>query len=273
MVILGRIVLLFILIASPFLSGNPEAATDFGDLRETQSGLVINVVDPHTLLLKDGRTIALTGLDYPDFTPPESGDYAYAAQTILKDLLVGQNVRVYQSKSTKSGRINRMGHDFAHLVLANNGVWVQELILSLGLARVRPTLSHPEMVRAMLFAENMARVAQKGVWADEKFGLQTPDSIQSLGDGYHIVEGTIRSVATVKNTLYLNFGDRWQNDFTIAIAAGDRRYFTKSGIDLQQLGNRTVRARGWVRDYNGPYMEIERPEAMEIIGPELIQSE
>jgi micrococcal nuclease len=52
---------------------------------------------------------------------------------------------------------------------------------------------------------------------------------------------------------------------TVAVNSSLRREFSKVGMNIMQLGGQTIRARGWVRQYNGPYMEIFHPSQIQVI--------
>jgi len=72
-------------------------------------------------------------------------------------------------------------------------------------------------------------------------------------------------VASRNNVIYLNFGDDWRTDFTVAASSQLRRDFSKAGINVMQLGGQKIRARGWVRDYNGAYLEVFHPSQIEVL--------
>lgn len=65
--------------------------------------------------------------------------------------------------------------------------------------------------------------------------------------------------------MYLNFGADWRTDFTITIAARDLKLFEQAGLDLFALEGRTVRVRGWLDSYNGPAIEADHPEQIEVL--------
>ena len=86
-------------------------------------------------------------------------------------------------------------------------------------------------------------------------------------DRFELVEGRVRDVATVRNRSYVNFGDDWKTDFTLTMTSRVRRLFDRQGVDLEGLEGRLVRARGWIKSYNGPMIEISHPEQIEILEP------
>ena len=110
-----------------------------------------------------------------------------------------------------------------------------------------------------------ARQAKRGLWANPKYAVATPDTARNFENDWAIVEGTVYGTALNNNMLYLNFGPDWHTDFTIAINSAVRRDMEVAHIDPLSLSNKRVRVRGWLRDYNGPYMELDNVVWLETI--------
>jgi micrococcal nuclease len=247
------------------LSKSSLPQSEFSGMRKTGSGRVIQIIDPQTLQLQDGRLIRLTGLDFPDLSPHDAGDFALTAQKILRDMLLNQDVDIYQTKDANLGRVNRMGHHLVHLERANEGIWVQGTLLAVGLARTRTTQSNPELAEQMYALEQQARAKNTGIWEIPEFQVLPADNTDGLDDGFYIVEGRIVSAALNNNRVFLNFGKDWRTDFTVSIAPADRRRFSRAGLDPLSWNGKIVRVRGWLRHYNGPYIEIDHPQALEFV--------
>ena len=64
-------------------------------------------------------------------------------------------------------------------------------------------------------------------------------------------------------TIYVNFGRRWTEDFTVTISKRNERSFTAAGFELKKLAGRRVRVRGWIEERGGPWIEAARPEQIE----------
>jgi hypothetical protein len=110
---------------------SPPAPGDFSELRRTGMVNVKAIIDPQTIQLEDGHIVRLTGIDFPDFNPDEPGDFSLTAMQILRDMLVGKTVLLYQTVNREEGRINRMGQDIAQVQRESDKVWVQGTLLSL----------------------------------------------------------------------------------------------------------------------------------------------
>lgn len=237
----------------------------FSVLEHSSQGTVETVVDPLTVRMRDGRTIHLAGLDFPDYDPYAPGPLSVTAVNILRDFLEGETVKISRTKNEKAGRINRMGHEIAHLTRTGDDIWVQGMVVGLGLARVRTEKNNPEMAAEMYEIEQAARAGKLGLWALESFAIATPENARSFIGSFQIVEGRVRSAAMKQNRVYLNFGDNWKTDFTVSISPEDRRAFTKAGLNPLDWNGDTLRVRGWIGSFNGPMMEIDHPQAVQIV--------
>lgn len=246
--------------AAPFPTGN------FKDLKLAGNRPVTEVIDPLTVQFQDGRLFSLTGLEIPDFNPYNPGPVTQMAIRVLKDLLTGADTNIYQPEKKKdAGLTNRMGHQLAHLEKRENGAWVQGTLLSLGLARVKTERRNTEMASQMLALEATARAGKIGLWALPEYKILSPLETIGKKGSFQIVEGKVISTAMKNNRVYINFGDNWKDDFTVTIAPEFRTNFFKSKLDPLQLNGKTIRVRGWVEEYNGPFIEIDHPERIEVL--------
>lgn len=252
---------------APAVAGPPPTVKgDFSELRQMDTASVQQVIDPLRILLKDGRIVQLSAIDIPDYDFYEPGEVSLAARRLLEKLLTGKQIRLYQTKNQKEGRLNRMGYHLAHVALAGDeGVWVQGTLLEAGLARIRPSARNPEMAGQMIALEDKARKDRRGLWSDPRFDILTPETAAQGIDGWATVQGTIASVAMANNTLYMNFGPDWHTDFTVGLDSEMRRRFAKAGLNPMQMGGMTVRVRGWLREYNGPFLELLDPAWMQLL--------
>jgi len=241
----------------------PEA--DFSALTFTGRNEVVRIIAPNLLQLQDGEIVRLAGLEFPDNDLHEPGELALTAIKVLNDMLTGRSVELFQTKDKNLGRLNRMGHQIAHLRRTDNGAWVQGTLLALGLARVYTTPRNPEMATQMYALEDAARQSAAGLWAKPQYALKSPADVDPYENDFVIVQGKVTGSAINNNRYYINFGANWRDDFTLSIAPTDKREFTKRGLDPLQWGGRNVRVRGWVRPYNGAYMELTHPEQIEFL--------
>jgi micrococcal nuclease len=225
---------------------------------------VTHVIDGQTLVVNNTTTLNLPMIYIPRSINNEYNDLSIAAKEYLVKNLQGKFIRVYQIRDQKRGQENALGHIESYIE-SDNGVWVQRDMISKGLAFVYPTQSHYEFANVLYYAEEKARQNKTGLWNDPQWAVVNDKDVGDMKDRYAIIEGKIERVATKNNTIYLNFDRNWKEDFTISIQSSNRRAFSKAGIKPMQLSGQKVRVRGWVRQYNGPYIEIYHPSQIEIL--------
>jgi len=221
------------------------------------------VIDGDTLVLDTGETVRLVGiqapklpLDRPHFAKWPLADEALAALTAL-----GKDQRVRLSYGgARRDRYNRL---LAHLHRESDGKWLQGEMLAMGMARVYTFSDNRAVAVEMLAIEQAARNAKRGIWADEFYAVRQVDGLDSMIDSFQLVEGKILNSAKLRDYMFLNFGDDYRTDFTVAIAKRDWRNFTVEEIDPAQWRGQTVRVRGWLDKRNGPMIEVTHPEQIE----------
>lgn len=240
---------------------------DFKDMRLDRDDRILDIIDPLTVRGENSGIIRLTGLDIPDYSPYQQGAIAQSAAAILHDMVLNKTVRLYQTHDRQTGRKNRMNQSLYHLVLKDSDSWVQGVMVRLGLARVRTEPSNPEMARQLYTLEAQARAQKLGLWAFDQYAVLTPKQTPEHLNSFAIVEGTVISAARKQNNIYLNFGSDWRDDFTVQIKPVHSRTFNAAGMNPLDLNGKTIRVRGWLQSYNGPYIEIDHPERIEIISP------
>lgn len=252
---------LIVLIASPALAAGGAPALVGGG-----SATVVEVLDGDTVTLADGRRVRLVGIQAPKppLNRPESERWPLAerARVALEELCRGATVTLAYG----GRRIDRHGRTLAHLY-DSNGRWLQGEMLSRGLARVYSFADNRALVAEMLALERAAREAGRGIWSEPYYGILDARAIGPGTRGFQIVEGRVHDVALLRGRGYLNFGADWRTDFTLGLDAASLRRFAEAGIDLRSLQGRRVQARGWLRSFNGPMIEVTHPEQIEVLSP------
>lgn len=253
----------------------PVITGDFKDLKHTSSARIDKVIDGQTILMKDGKIVRLSGLFYPFATgKDQSRSMVNAKEKLERVLPENTEVMLYQTRYEDKGRVNRMGHHLAHLVIKKTGEWVNGAMVAYGYGYALTDLDNPQMVHQLYILEDLSRMAQKGLWkTGSGFDLLTPETAIQ-GDGtFRVVEGVVAKAATSSNNLYLNFGDDWRKDFTVKVSSAQRKVLSRKGIDPMALNGHTVRVRGWLREWNGPYMELDSIDQLEIVAaPPVVQT-
>lgn len=243
----------------------PMIRGDFRDMRLTVAkAKVTDVIDGVTIEVDNKHKVRLVGVWVPWDTPDEPGDNVKKAATLLKKFAMGRMVRLYQPKKEGIGDQNRLGQILAQ-VERDDGLWLQGALLYAGLATVMTSQSNPESASRMYTVEQDARKRKAGLWDDARWDVLTPAKASDFIKEYRIVEGRVFSTAMKNNVFYINFSRDWRTDFTVTVPSDKRLAFSRKGINLMGLNGKTIRVRGWIRNYNGPLIEITHPEQIEVL--------
>jgi len=165
---------------------------------------------------------------------------------------------------------DRYGRTAAHVFVNQDGAerWLQADLVAKGLARVSPRVGNAACAKALFALEQAARTAKLGLWADPYYGMrqaEDPPGILKVRGRFAIVEGKVLSVRESGGTIYVNFGRRWSEDFTVTISKRNERTFSAAGLEPKTLQGRRVRIRGWIEERGGPWVDAARPEQIEVL--------
>jgi endonuclease YncB( thermonuclease family) len=223
------------------------------------------VLDGRTFVLDDRREIRLAGLEALPSDGSDAGAAARAAREHLQSLLAGHAL-VLRGDEHETDRYGRLR---AQVYALKDGSehWVQGAMVAAGQARVAAAGRGPCSV-ALLRQEQTARRAALGLWSDPYYGVRAaeqPAGIARQQGRFTIVEGNVLSVRERGGTIYVNFGRRWSEDFTVTIAKRNERVFASAGLEPKRLQGRRVRVRGWIEARGGPVIEAVRPEQIEVV--------
>jgi endonuclease YncB( thermonuclease family) len=242
----------------------PAAPPGTGDLG---TATVARIVDARTLLLDDGRTLHLAGIELPGAdlpVPPMAhrrGDGALddAALAALGALVAGKPV----SLRAAGPAADRHGRLVAHLVV--DGTWVEADLVARGLARVRSRADDRAAIAPLLQLEAAARQEKRGLWADRAYAVRDADDAAHYAGSFQIVEGTVVDTAYVDGQVYVHFGADWHDSFSLRLDSEARRLCRAAGFDPRALKGRHVRVRGFIDGVTRPVMAVTHPEQIELL--------
>ena len=224
-----------------------QAACDGGSLG---GGPVKSVIDGRTLQLADGREVRLAGIEVAD-----------QSKAALEALVAGQDVAL----SRAGPDTDRYGRTLALATV--RGQPVQVALLERGVARISANIGDFSCAETFRNSERKARAAGLGLWADPHYFIRNagePGQILAIRGQFAVVEGTVLSVRESGAQIYVNFGRRWSDDFTVTVPKRSERNFNTAGLPLKKLAGQRVRVRGWVEERGGPWIEAQAPEQIEI---------
>ena len=256
-------VLLCVLLAVPEIA---DGALANAELRPEAWSQAVTVVDGDTLLLEDGSEVRLVGIQAPKLPLGRPGFTAWplaeAAKAALTELAQGRRLGL----AFTGRRLDRHGRQLAHLVRSEDSLWIQGELLRRGLARVYSFADNRVLIPEMLALEREARAAGLGIWAEAFYALRSPDDAGRHIGSFQVVEGRVLDAARVRGRVYLNFGADWKTDFTVSVSARSWKLFESAGLALEDYRGRRLRARGWLKSFNGPMIVATHPEQLEILG-------
>jgi endonuclease YncB( thermonuclease family) len=240
---------------------------------------VDRINDGRTFTLSDGREVRLAGIEVPplpapqDFNQHSAGAPRGGAAKDALDALAGGDEVMLRRADIASDRYGRVVA-YAYTERDGEELFVQGELVASGFARVGDRIGSRACATDLLKRETAARAAGLGLWGNPYYAVldgATPADVLAQKGRFALVEGEVVSVRESGATIYVNFGRRWSEDFTVTVLKRNERNFTAAGLDLSGLAGRRILVRGFVeaRGMGGsPRIEAERPEQIEIAGGE-----
>src|SRR5262249_16696478 len=182
---------------------------------------------------------------------------ADVAAAALAALVAGKEVVLTHAKAAT----DRHGRVLADAVLApqSGPASVTKTLVEQGVVRVAGRSAGAGACLPVLrSAERSARSARLGLWGDPRYFPRTAEDVGTLSaehGRFTLVEGTVVSVRESGGTIYVNFGQRWSEDFTVTILKRNERLFTAAGVEPRKLAGRRGMVRGGVGERGGPLVE------------------
>jgi endonuclease YncB( thermonuclease family) len=224
---------------------------------------VVAIAGPQTLRLADGRFVRLSEILVPG-AAPSGFDPSQGAAAYLRQAAAGRKVEVKFGGTQR----DRYGVYAGHIYIAGEpAVWLQEGLVSAGLATVYPQTDNHACSRELLALETDAREKKRGHWGLAYFKVlqaRDPRSILNLVQTYQIVEGTVSSATESGGRLTLQFERQNKFGFVAILEPTARRRFTDKQT-LESWAGLGLRIRGWVEKRRGPSISAAQPEQIEFV--------
>jgi endonuclease YncB( thermonuclease family) len=235
------------------------------ELERFGSGTVRRILDARTIQLETGERVRLAAIEVPLWreTLP-SADAALAARAALERRAVGRTV-VLKKHGPDADRYGRV---LAHVFVEGEERSLQQHLLAEGHARVAAEVGSRSCAQELFAAESLARIAGLGLWSDPHYAVRNaedPGRLLADRGRFSVVEGRALSVRENRGTIYINFGRRWSEDFTVTIPKRREPIFNAAGLALKQLSGVKLRVRGVLESRGGPWIEVTRPEQIQQI--------
>ena len=194
-----------------------------------------------------------------------SQDYVFAHVLIRE---VGGSVPSISGLLTlyaSSDKPDRYGRIAVHVFQKSK--WIQGTVLKRGQALAFGHVENPACMQALLDAENLHRARFPDFWRKKGQELNTGDldSLSGKTGHFMLIRGKVRSVGDRQRRLYLNFGEKWAQDFTVSLLKNGFTAFGGSLKRLKDMSGRTAQVRGILEERQGPLIRVVDDIQIQII--------
>jgi endonuclease YncB( thermonuclease family) len=235
------------------------------DGRNAGPAAVARVIDGRSFVLADGREVRLAAIETVLPIPGDEDEArvaaALAAKAALETLVRDREIEV----SVTGAGSDRYGRLTAYVFAGSPAgeVLVQHELVAAGHAVVAPVPESP-CRRILRAAERAARARGTGLWGAPysvvKNAAEPADILADQGR-FALVQGKVASVRESAGVIYINFGQRWRDQFTVTLLKRNESGFAAP----KALAGHTIEVRGFIEERGGPAVEVTRPEQIEII--------
>ena len=224
---------------------------------------VVARVEADLIITKSNDRIALYGVRLVQ--EAQNAALYRKAQQYMQEALGTSSFTLDSQAFRDLGMTENRYDDLLGRILLSDGGWLQEQLIARGYGIWSGAPGYPSELRERLVrAERGAALEKLGIWRKLQI-INANQPGRQYWDGQFIVaRGVVRDVFRGASATYLNFGEDWRKDFTVAIPARSRKKFRLGDWTIADLKNRSITVRGLVRFYNGPYLELDFPEQLEI---------
>ena len=137
---------------------------------------------------------------------------------------------------------------------------LQAMLIRRGLGVFYPLEALPLKQQTILQqAEQWAYEHKAGVWRSsvKRFAAHDPEAILAYRNRFVVVEGLVQGVSVTKRSVYVNFGQDWHDDMTVAIRNENVAAIEQQWGQMEGWVGQEVAIKGWVESYNGPYIRMD----------------
>lgn len=246
------------------------------DMELIDVGVVKDVLKSNSIQLQNGRVFVLDNIRTPVI-------YETMAREYMTELVKGKTVGLYVNKTMPMELIpDQNGNELVHVVI-DDGTWLQQKIVSKGLAWVDSTPQHRDLIHTLYKYEIQARAAKLGFWANPAFKVRNQDNMGGTIGTFQIFEGVPRvhrgDYVWDLYGFYASTGER-KRTMTISLKREDYPNFPSFNKDPKGRGfigadlqNSRMRVRGYVEQMNTiPMIRLTHWEQLELPdGPPVVK--
>lgn len=232
---------------------------------------ISHVLDAHHFSLTDGQEVILPHIIPPGlegFIEDQEAERRFSTQ-LAADLVLGKQIRLelYDNNRDRYGR-------YRARVVFNDGdisLNLAHTLLQRGLVRLFPEPdADPLDISPMLAQEDRARAQRNGLWGGGPWGrshfhVHLAAMYQGGINRFAMAQGVVQRVIRISDRYHLEFTGNWREDFTVGLSTKVLRQLGLAHSDKDHFEGKTIEVRGWVRLWNGPYMEIPEASGIRIL--------
>ncbi len=251
-----------LLACGAMIFGVPASAQDATCGRSRETVRIDSIDQRFEILLTDGRRILIAGVETGTL-----GDQQADRRGTVASWLEGRDAAL----SPLIGQPDRWGRIVAQIHASDGAggeISVGYALVDAGLARVKPQPELRGCLGDLFRAEAAARQTRQGLWVDPAWAVRNtadPSTFRDRTGEWLLIQGRIRSVNETRGRAYLNFGPSRSVDLAVTIPRQSAKSFERAGMVLKSLSGKIVRVRGLLETRFGPRIEIDMPEAIEVI--------
>ena len=247
-------------VKSPLAAAEGRTATPTSCPSRATETVDVIAIDEHLgVTLADGRVVRPVGLEAPRVTeqaPARPREVAATFRVRLQGQPAGIAVLAPADRwATAAAVIFAGDDDLAHSLLTE------------GLVRFQPEPAARACRESLLAAEAMARMAQRGVWADPALQAIAADDMVASSisrDNMVVVEGAVVSVGETATRLFLNLG-RTRGQFAISASKRDTALMDSEAIRGARRVGARLRVRGLLDRTAGLRIDLSDADALELL--------
>ncbi|MFS8036499.1 hypothetical protein ACI7BZ_05940 [Xanthobacter sp. AM11] len=221
-----------------------------------------------SITLSDGRHLVPEGIALP--TPLSAEPAALrAAEAAAGAVLDG---RFIIPSATRPDRHGRLAAIAALITPATGSPEPEDLataLLRAGSGTARPVAGDGPCRAARLAAEAQAQRETQGIWSHPGIRPSASDeaALAIRAGLFTVTEGRVRDVGVTRDRVFLNFGARWRQDFTVMIATEDFATILGDSLEPAMLRGTLIRVRGVVHEDGGPAITVRRQGEITLLAP------
>lgn len=226
---------------------------------------VIKVIDGDTIELESGQLLRYIGIDTPEVRLKKENHFVYSPQPFAleaaefnRKLVEGKNIEIEFDLEKK----DRYGRLLGYCFIDNQ--MVNAKLLEEGYAVLYAFPPNVKYTEIFVSLQKKARQEKRGLWGACSI-INHNDAAKYLNQ-VRTVEGIVVSTYKSDKCVFLNFGQNYRTDFTVAIFTNSLNSFYQKGIQPEAFyRGKRVQASGKIREYNGPEIIVNHPAEIEII--------